>query len=141
MGGGWGGLHSHFHVKPNRCVVLGWGFDNRKLPLAKVFRAFFFCGVEQTQHAVFYLLCDVTLCSHTISDSTNRLLTKFYEWVYTLVLRIYKFKFLGTYFLFLTIQNSIFMVLRCSDIRLLWMAPNISLLYGHKHPIVNFMIK
>ena len=26
----WGGLHSHFHVKPNRCVVLcwGWGFDN-----------------------------------------------------------------------------------------------------------------
>ena len=19
---GWGGLHSHFHVKPNRCVVL-----------------------------------------------------------------------------------------------------------------------
>ena len=22
MGGGWGGLHSHFHVKPNRCVVL-----------------------------------------------------------------------------------------------------------------------
>ena len=30
-GGGWGGcLHSHFHVKPNRCVVLcwGWGFDN-----------------------------------------------------------------------------------------------------------------
>ena len=21
-GGGWGGLHSHFHVKPNRCVVL-----------------------------------------------------------------------------------------------------------------------
>ena len=29
-GGGWDGLHSHFHVKPNRCVVLcwGWGFDN-----------------------------------------------------------------------------------------------------------------
>ena len=33
--GGWGGvsgwgLHSHFRVKPNRCVVLcwGWGFDN-----------------------------------------------------------------------------------------------------------------
>ena len=27
--GGWG-LQSHFHVKPNRCVVLcwGWGFDN-----------------------------------------------------------------------------------------------------------------
>ena len=26
---GWG-LQSHFHVKPNRCVVLcwGWGFDN-----------------------------------------------------------------------------------------------------------------
>ena len=22
MGGGWGGLHSHFHVKPNHCVVL-----------------------------------------------------------------------------------------------------------------------
>ena len=22
-GVGWGGLHSHFHVKPNRCVVLG----------------------------------------------------------------------------------------------------------------------
>ena len=21
-GVGWGGLHSHFHVKPNRCVVL-----------------------------------------------------------------------------------------------------------------------
>ena len=30
VGGGGGGLHSHFHVKPNRCVVLcwGWGFDN-----------------------------------------------------------------------------------------------------------------
>ena len=31
---GWvGGVHSHFHVKPNRCVVLcwGWGFDNLKL--------------------------------------------------------------------------------------------------------------
>ena len=30
MGGGWVGLHSHFRVKPNRCVVLcwGWGFDN-----------------------------------------------------------------------------------------------------------------
>ena len=30
-GEGWGGLHSHFRVKPNRCVVLcwGWGFDNR----------------------------------------------------------------------------------------------------------------
>ena len=30
-GVGWGGLHSHFRVKPNRCVVLclGWGFDNR----------------------------------------------------------------------------------------------------------------
>ena len=29
-GVGWGGLHSNFHVKPNRCVVLcwGWGFDN-----------------------------------------------------------------------------------------------------------------
>ena len=29
VGGGWG-LLSHFHVKPNRCVVLcwGWGFDN-----------------------------------------------------------------------------------------------------------------
>ena len=29
---GWG-LHSHFHVKPNRCVVLclGWGFDNFNL--------------------------------------------------------------------------------------------------------------
>ena len=28
--GGVGGVHSHFHVKPNRCVVLcwGWGFDN-----------------------------------------------------------------------------------------------------------------
>ena len=25
-GGGGGGLHSHFHVKPNRCVVLGFGF-------------------------------------------------------------------------------------------------------------------
>ena len=28
---GWGGgLHNHFHVKPNRCVVLcwDWGFDN-----------------------------------------------------------------------------------------------------------------
>ena len=25
---GWWGLQSHFHVKPNRCVVLGWGFDN-----------------------------------------------------------------------------------------------------------------
>ena len=25
-----GGVHSHFRVKPNRCVVLcwGWGFDN-----------------------------------------------------------------------------------------------------------------
>ena len=33
--GGWGGLHSHFHVKPNRCVVLcwGWGFDNYILKL------------------------------------------------------------------------------------------------------------
>ena len=33
-GGGWGGLHSHFHVKPNRCVVLcwGWGFDNSVSP-------------------------------------------------------------------------------------------------------------
>ena len=31
VGGGWGGLHSNFHVKPNRCVVLcwGWGFDNK----------------------------------------------------------------------------------------------------------------
>ena len=31
MGGVWGGLHSHFHVKPNRCVVLcwGWGFDKK----------------------------------------------------------------------------------------------------------------
>ena len=31
---GGGGLHSHFHVKPNRCFVLcwGWGFDNNKLP-------------------------------------------------------------------------------------------------------------
>ena len=30
VGGGWWGLHSHFRVKPNRCVVLcwGWGFDN-----------------------------------------------------------------------------------------------------------------
>ena len=30
LGGGWG-LHSHFRVKPNRCVVLcwGWGFDKR----------------------------------------------------------------------------------------------------------------
>ena len=28
VGGGGGGLHSHFHVKPNRCVVLCWGFDN-----------------------------------------------------------------------------------------------------------------
>ena len=29
VGGGWG-MHSHFRVKPNRCVVLcwGWGFDN-----------------------------------------------------------------------------------------------------------------
>ena len=29
--GGWG-LQSHFRVKPNRCVVLcwGWGFDNMK---------------------------------------------------------------------------------------------------------------
>ena len=29
VGGGWG-LQSHFRVKPNRCVVLcwGWGFDN-----------------------------------------------------------------------------------------------------------------
>ena len=28
--GGWGGLHSHFHVKPIRCVRLCWGggFDN-----------------------------------------------------------------------------------------------------------------
>ena len=25
--GGWG-LQSHFRVKPNRCVRLGWGFDN-----------------------------------------------------------------------------------------------------------------
>ena len=25
-GVGGGGLHSHFHVKPNRCVVLGLGF-------------------------------------------------------------------------------------------------------------------
>ena len=27
---GWG-VHSHFRVKPNRCVVLcwGWGFDNK----------------------------------------------------------------------------------------------------------------
>ena len=24
-GGGWGGLQSHFHVKPNRCVVLRLG--------------------------------------------------------------------------------------------------------------------
>ena len=32
--GGWG-LHSHFRVKPNRCVVLcwGWGFDNDELEL------------------------------------------------------------------------------------------------------------
>ena len=30
-GGGGGGLHSHFHVTPNRCVVLcwGWGFDKK----------------------------------------------------------------------------------------------------------------
>ena len=30
VGVGWGGLHNHFHVKSNRCVVLcwGWGFDN-----------------------------------------------------------------------------------------------------------------
>ena len=25
-GVGWGGLHSHFHGQPNRCVVLGLGF-------------------------------------------------------------------------------------------------------------------
>ena len=31
VGGGWGGLHSHFHSQPNRCVVLcwGWGFDKK----------------------------------------------------------------------------------------------------------------
>ena len=34
-GGWWWGVHSHFHVKPNRCVVLcwGWGFDNLKTQL------------------------------------------------------------------------------------------------------------
>ena len=33
-GGGWG-VHSHFRVKPNRCVVLcwGWGFDNIQLSI------------------------------------------------------------------------------------------------------------
>ena len=36
--GGWWGLQSHFHVKPNRCVVLcwGWGFDNLIIPDQKV---------------------------------------------------------------------------------------------------------
>ena len=44
-GGGlglWGGLHSHFRVKPNCCVVLclgwGWGFDN--IGLCKVHYAY-----------------------------------------------------------------------------------------------------
>ena len=26
--GGWWGLQSHFHVKPNLVLRLGWGFDN-----------------------------------------------------------------------------------------------------------------
>ena len=31
-GGGWGGLHSDFRVKPTRCVRLswGWGFDKMR---------------------------------------------------------------------------------------------------------------
>ena len=29
-GVGWGGLHSHYIVKPNLVLRLGWGFDNLK---------------------------------------------------------------------------------------------------------------
>ena len=45
--GGWvGGVHSHFHVKPNRCVVLcwGWGFDNScQIAHGAVFNPFSSC--------------------------------------------------------------------------------------------------
>ena len=41
VGGGWWvgwGMQSHFRVKPNRCVVLcwGWGFDNIVLVLPSI---------------------------------------------------------------------------------------------------------
>ena len=40
VGGGWGGLHSHFHSQPNRCVMLcwGWGFDKNVIIYASFFR-------------------------------------------------------------------------------------------------------
>ena len=34
-----GGLHSHFIVKPNLVLRLGWGFDNRSSELSKPARA------------------------------------------------------------------------------------------------------
>ena len=42
VGGGWG-LQSHLRVKPNRCVVLcwGWGFDNL-LNLLKLIKTYYF---------------------------------------------------------------------------------------------------
>ena len=39
VGGGWWGLQSHFRVKPNLVLRLGWGFDNGAVTES----CFFFC--------------------------------------------------------------------------------------------------
>ena len=68
-GVGWGGLHSHFRVKPNRCVVLcwgwGWGFDNRDI--IKVKKKFEGIPVLESKS----LLCESCLQCNFIAQRTK----------------------------------------------------------------------
>ena len=47
-----GGVHSHFRVKPNRCVVLcwGWGFDNFGLSVNTAVVAMPFSNTMNSSH-------------------------------------------------------------------------------------------
>ena len=58
---GWWGLQSHFIVKPNLVLRLGWGFDKIGSVTAEILLTLSFCGgvvggaesfYSQTQHCV-----------------------------------------------------------------------------------------
>ena len=49
--GGVGGMHSHYIVKPNLVLRLGWGFDNNYFVLKYIWKSLYL-GQEWADHAV-----------------------------------------------------------------------------------------
>ena len=72
---GGGGLHSHFHVKPNRCVLLcwGWGFDNivtKVIVLGTCIINYYIHGDAMSSHPLF----PFSFCESSAKDVLAHLL-------------------------------------------------------------------